>query len=60
MARAYIAVEKPRDALIIRYGASFPDFIAAFEPARDLAYLPDVAKLESAWVRSITPPRRWR
>jgi hypothetical protein len=52
MARAYIAVEKPRDALIIHYGASFPDFIEAFEPARALAYLPDVARLESAWVES--------
>jgi hypothetical protein len=52
MARAYISGEKPRDALIIRYGASFPTFVETFEPARELAYLPDVARLENAWVES--------
>ena len=52
MARAYFAAEKPRDAMLIRYGARFPDFAEAFEPARALAYLPDVARLENAWVES--------
>ena len=64
MARAYIAAEKPRYALIIHYGESFPDFIEAFEPARELAYLPDVARLESAWVESYHAAEarlcRWR
>src|SRR5262249_18523791 len=31
-----------------RYGESFPDFIAAYAPARSLEYLPDVARLEWA------------
>ena len=53
MARAYIAVEKPRDALLIRYGASFPAFVARSSSRRaTLAYLPDVARLENAWVES--------
>ncbi len=52
MARLYTGREKPRDAVMIRYGADFPDFIAAFEPAKALDYLPDVARLENAWVES--------
>src|SRR5262249_14043270 len=30
------------------YGATFPDFLARFEPCRHLAWLPDVARLEWA------------
>jgi len=52
LARAYIAQEKPRDAVLIRYGAGFARFVAGFEPARELTYLPDVAELENAWVDS--------
>jgi Putative DNA-binding domain len=52
MARAYIAREKPRDAVLIHYGAGFPGFIAGFEPAKDLVYLADVARIENAWVES--------
>ena len=50
MARAFIAGHKPNSAVLIHYGADFPGFIAGFEPARDLPYLPDVARLENAWV----------
>ena len=31
-----------------RYGGELPEFLAAYPPARDLAYLPDVARLEWA------------
>jgi hypothetical protein len=50
MARAFVAGNKPRSPVILHYGADFPDFVAAFEPARELAYLADVGRLESAWV----------
>ena len=33
MARAYVEREPPRSAVLIRYGVSFPDFIADFAPA---------------------------
>jgi hypothetical protein len=33
---------------INRYGADFPQFLGAYPPARDLKYLPDVARLEWA------------
>jgi len=52
MARAYIAANKPKSAVLIVYGAEFPDFVRGFEPARELAFLPDVAALENAWVEA--------
>jgi hypothetical protein len=52
MARAYVASNKPDTPVLIRYGGGFPVFIAAFEPARELAYLADVARLENAWVEA--------
>jgi hypothetical protein len=50
MARAYAAVERPGTPLLFEYGRSFPDFVAGFQPAQVLAYLPDVARLELAWL----------
>jgi hypothetical protein len=52
MARAYTAAEKPKSPVLIHYGGSFPAFIADFEPARNLPYLADVARLENAWVEA--------
>ncbi len=52
MAGAYVAANKPKSAVLIVYGADFPDFVRGFEPARDLDYLPDVAALENAWVEA--------
>lgn len=52
MARAFAQDHKPASPLIIDYGDDFPDFIADFEPARDVVYLTDVARLEAAWARA--------
>lgn len=52
MARSFVARNKPHSPVILHYGAEFPDFVAAFGPARDLAYLADVARLENAWVEA--------
>jgi len=49
MARAYIEQEPPRSAVLIRYGASFPAFVASFPPAASVPYLADTAALEWAW-----------
>ena len=46
MAKRFVAAEPPRDPCLSAYGASFPEFIAGFEPARSLPYLPDVGRLE--------------
>ena len=52
MARAYAQDHKPASPLMIEYGSNFPDFIAAFPPASELAYLPDVARIETTWTRA--------
>ena len=48
MARAYVAAEPPCSPLLIDYGITFADFVARFEPAASLPYLPDVARIERA------------
>jgi hypothetical protein len=52
MARVYVVERPPRSPLLATYGDEFAAFIAAFEPARELAYLADVARLEAARTRA--------
>ncbi|TBE87315.1 HvfC/BufC N-terminal domain-containing protein [Rhizobium ruizarguesonis] len=52
MARLYVMTEPPASPIMLDYGAGFPTFIRRFEPAAVLAYLPDVARLERAWVEA--------
>ncbi|HQT75777.1 MAG TPA: DNA-binding domain-containing protein [Rhodopila sp.] len=47
-AARFITATPPASADLYEYGAAFPAFLAAFEPARGIAYLPDVATLEWA------------
>jgi hypothetical protein len=47
-ADTYVRAHPPTGPCLFEYGDSFPDFLAAFPPCRDLAYLPDVARLEWA------------
>jgi hypothetical protein len=47
-ARTFIQAAPPRAALLGLYGDGFADFLADYEPARVLDYLPDVARLEWA------------
>jgi hypothetical protein len=56
MARSFVVRNKPESPVILHYGAKFPDFVANFEPARELAYLPDVARIEHAWVEAYHSP----
>ncbi len=52
-ATRFITAAAPADADLNRYGAQFADFLAADSAARDLAYLPDVARLEWALNRAL-------
>jgi hypothetical protein len=52
MARAFVAERPPRSPVLAMYGDGFATFIAAFEPARELTYLADVARLEAARTRA--------
>lgn len=56
MARLYVVEQPPASPIMLDYGVGFPDFIAHFEPAAVLAYLPDVARLERAWVEAYHAP----
>jgi hypothetical protein len=47
-AARFISAAPPASADLYEYGAAFPAFLAAFESAQGLAYLPDVARLEWA------------
>jgi hypothetical protein len=47
-ARIFIARHPPRTAYLNDYGAEFAAFLGAFPAAAELAYLPDVARLEWA------------
>lgn len=50
MARAFVAEQPPSSPILSDYGEAFADFIDAFSPAGNLAYLPDLARLERARV----------
>ena len=52
MAGAYMSVNKPKSAVLMFWGVDFPDFVGDFEPARELGFLPDVARLENAWMQA--------
>ena len=42
----------PQAPMLVEYGAGFPDFLAHFEPAAELPYLPSVARLDRFWSES--------
>lgn len=50
MARIHVRQSPPTSPLLFEYGRDFPDFIGAFEHARGLPYLADVARIERAWL----------
>lgn len=56
MARSYVLFEPPASPLLLDYGAGLPDFLARFEPAAMLPYLPDVARIERAWTEAYHAP----
>jgi Putative DNA-binding domain len=51
-AKLFAATQPPRSPLMLFYGDAFPAFLADFEPAREVPYLADVARLEAARTRA--------
>ena len=51
-AARYALASPPVEPMLSRYGAGFAEFLDHFEPARELPYLPDVARLDRAWTES--------
>lgn len=52
MARLYVAEQPPSSPVLAHYGDGFADWLAQFEPAANLPYLADMARLERARVRA--------
>jgi hypothetical protein len=52
MARAFVTARPPRSPVLASFGDEFAGFIGAFEPAGELPYLADVARLEAARTRA--------
>jgi hypothetical protein len=51
-AHEYLRDHRPRSGNLHDFGDAFADFLAGFEPAAGLPYLPDMARLEWAWHQS--------
>jgi hypothetical protein len=49
MAKAYWEARPPTARSLTLYGEGFAEHAAAYPPAADLGYLPDVARLDRAW-----------
>lgn len=52
----YIRRHPPAGPCLFEYGETFAHFLATFPPCRDLAYLPDVARLE--WAMNVAEHAR--
>jgi hypothetical protein len=52
-AAEFVRAHPPARACLSVYGDRLPDFLAAFPPCRELAYLPDVARLEWLMHRAV-------
>lgn len=50
MARFHVRESPPTSPLLFEYGRDFPAFIEAYEHARALPWLADVARIERAWL----------
>lgn len=48
-ASLFAASNPPRLPMMVEYGEGFADFLAGFEPARELHYLAGVARLDRFW-----------
>jgi len=48
-AAIYVREALPRQPMLLEYGADFANFLARFEPAAELPYLPGVARLDRSW-----------
>ena len=51
-AAVFVRAQPPRDGGLGSYGKGFADFLAGFEPAEALVYLPGVARLDRLWMQS--------
>jgi hypothetical protein len=51
-AAVYVRTALPQEPMLSQYGAGFADCLAGFEPAAELPYLADVARLDRFWTEA--------
>lgn len=51
-AAEYAVLSPPVEERLLHYGQGFPDFLASFEPAGALPYLPSIAQLDYFWIEA--------
>ncbi|MDN7181569.1 DNA-binding domain-containing protein [Caballeronia sp. SEWSISQ10-4 2] len=51
-AAVYVDRLPPLDSRLLGYGHDFADFLGDFEPAKELPYLPNVARLDRFWTEA--------
>lgn len=51
-ARVFLKENLPSRGTLIGFGKGFPEFLEGFPPVQDLAYLPDVARLELLYLEA--------
>lgn len=51
-ARAFTLADPGNDPAMVTYGARFPEWLLAFEPARAMPYLAPCARLDRAWTEA--------
>lgn len=51
-AREFVEEQPGDDPVLAAYGEGFADWLARFEPAREMAYLAPVARLDRAWTEA--------
>jgi len=51
-AAVFVRRSPPQCPMLVNYGDGFADFLATFEPAAELPYLPDVARLDRFWTEA--------
>ncbi|SHM45325.1 HvfC/BufC N-terminal domain-containing protein [Roseibium suaedae] len=52
VARLFVINNPPKSPVLIWYGAAFAEFLESFPPLAAYGYLPDVARLEWAWLEA--------
>ena len=55
-AAIFVRGHLPTQATLMYYGEAFAEFLARFEPAAELPYLPGVARLDRCWTESHAAP----
>ena len=50
MARLHVRATPPTSPLLFEYGRDFPAFVERYEHAQSMPWLPDVARIERAWL----------